>query len=122
MTDTPLTDETKVDPDASDVTPENPLTDGVKPTDGEGDGKGEPSPTDPDNPSPTDGPADEDGEVTGAPESYEAFTAQDGMELVPEEVEKLMKDKEKALAAGDTNRARDIRKLLRKLDYKRYKE
>ena len=41
---------------------------------------------------------------------------------VPEEVAKLIKAKKKAQEAGDEKESRRIRKLLRKLDYKRYKE
>ena len=87
MPETPLTDETKADTNASDVTEETPLTDGVKP--GEGDDKGEPSSTDPKDPSTSDGNADGGDEVVGAPENYEAFTMPDGMEPVAGEVEKF---------------------------------
>lgn len=39
---------------------------------------------------------------------------------VPEEVKKLMAEKDQALKSGDDKRAREIRRRLRKLDYKRY--
>lgn len=39
---------------------------------------------------------------------------------VPEEVKKLLAEKEKALKGGDTKKAREIRATLRRLDYKRY--
>lgn len=41
---------------------------------------------------------------------------------VPEEIDRLMKEKEKARKAGDETRCRAIRRQLRKLDYKRYKD
>ena len=39
---------------------------------------------------------------------------------VPEEVKRLMEEKEKAQKAGDEKKARQIRRQLRSLDYKRY--
>lgn len=39
---------------------------------------------------------------------------------IPKEIDRLLKEKEEAKKKGDERRCRDIRKQLRKLDYKRY--
>ena len=62
-------------------------------------------------------------EVKGSGRSQKVTSMAKAVKLgknVPEEIKRLMEEKEKALEGGDTKKASSIRKVLRKLDYKRY--